>query len=79
MLDDELNKFLTRSESMHPLNEDNLNEILDAFLNAEMLPSPTLMVALGNAAGKTSDVIKQQYTMRYQAANDTTEDPFDLP
>jgi hypothetical protein len=64
---------------MPTLNDKNLNEILDAFIHAELNPSSDLIAALANATEKATNAIKNQYIVRYQRENDTDEDPFETP
>lgn len=46
------------------LSEDALNEILDAFIDAERNPSEKLQAELAKVTGKTQTIIWEHYRLR---------------
>ena len=61
------------------LTEKLLNEIYDAFIDAEVNPSDDLLGAIAEAAGLTPTIARQQFVSRYKQRTDTDDDPFAPP
>jgi hypothetical protein len=61
------------------LNEKLLNEIYDAFIDAGLNPSDSLLDGLAENAGLTPTIAREHFVSRYKQQTGTDEDPFAPP
>jgi len=60
------------------LSEDLLNEIIDAMIAAENLPSDKMQKFLAKHSGKTEQIIRNHYSLRFAWAGHEG-DPWEPP